>query len=92
MGDGALGRRGVEGEVPAKRHLGPDPHLGLLDIVEDSWIATLIAWYKPRIPGFPLNRQGKEQVVFLGDGPGVPKMSLALEQPQTCTGATLGLL
>ena len=29
---------------------------------------------------------------LFGDSPGVPNMSLALEQPQTCTGATLGLL
>ena len=54
-------------------------------------ISILIAWYNPRIPGFPLNRY-EEQVVFLGDGAGVPKMSLALEQPQGCTGASLGLL
>ena len=27
-----LGRKGVEGEGPPKRHLGPDPHLGALDI------------------------------------------------------------
>ena len=61
------------------------------DLIIDSNFATLIAWYNPRIPRLPLNRWEKEQVVFLGDGPGVPEMSLALEQPQTCTGATLGL-
>ena len=55
-------------------------------------VAILIAWYNPRIPGLPLNRYEKEQVVFSEDAPRVPKMSLALEQPQTCTGATLGLL
>ena len=47
---------------------------------------------QPRIPGLTLNRVEKEQVVFLGDGPGIPKMSFALVQPQTCTSATLGLL
>ena len=31
-------------------------------------------------------------MVLLEEGPGVSKMSLALEQPQTCTGASLGLL
>ena len=46
----------------------------------------------PRIPGLPLNQWEEEQVVFLGDGPGVPKMFLSLEQPQGCTGATLGLI
>ena len=46
----------------------------------------LLQTLNPRIPGLPLNLKGKEQVVFLGDGPGVSKMSLALEQPQTCTG------
>ena len=35
------------------------------------------AWYNPRT-GLTLNRQVKEQVVFLGDDPGVPKMSLVL--------------
>ena len=43
---------------------------------------TLIAWYNPRIPGLPLNRQEKEQVVFSEDGPGVSKMSLAPVQPR----------
>ena len=57
-----------------------------------SGFTTLIAWYNPGIPWAPLNRQDKEQVVFLGDGPGVPKMSpLALVQPQTCPSASLGL-
>ena len=55
-------------------------------------LVTLIAWYNPGIPGLPLNRHEKEQVVFLEDCPGVPKMSFALEQPQPCIGATLGLL
>ena len=50
------------------------------------------AWYNTRIAGFPQNRWEKEQVVFSEEGPRVPKMHLALEQPHTCTGATLGLL
>ena len=31
-------------------------------------IGILIALYKARIPGFPENRQGNEQVVFSGEG------------------------
>ena len=30
-------------------------------------------------------------MLLLGDGPGVPNMSLAPVQPQTCTGATAGV-
>ena len=49
---------------------------------EQAGFEILIAWYNPRIPGLPLNRQEKEQVVFLEDGPRVAKMSLAPVQPQ----------
>ena len=55
-------------------------------------IETLVAWYNARISGLPLNRWEKEQVVFSEEGPRVPKISLALEQPQGCTGASVGLL
>ena len=44
---------------------------------------------RPEFLDFSENRQGKEQVVFSGEGRRVPKMSLALGQPQGCTGATL---
>ena len=53
-------------------------------------IATLSAWCpNSRIAPKSI---GQGASSLLEDGPGVPKMSLALEQPQTCTGAALGLL
>ena len=37
---------------------------------------------RPEFLDFPENRQGKEQVVFSGEGQRDPKISLALEQPR----------
>ena len=37
---------------------------------------------RPEFLDFPENRQGKEQVVFSGEGWRDPKLSLALEQPR----------
>ena len=75
-------------------HLGGWPS-GRQTIPGQNWtiiVATLRPWYNAEIPELPLNLKEKEQVVFLEEGPGVSKMSLALEQPQGCTGASLGLL
>ena len=51
-----------------------------------------MAWYNARFWGAPLNQYEKEQGVFPEEGPRVSKMPLALEQPQGCTSANLGLL
>ena len=44
-----------------------------------------------QIPGFPLSKKEKEQVVFSEKGLKFLKMSLALEQTQGCTLASPGL-
>ena len=53
-----------------------------------SILATLMAWYNARFRDVPLNRWEREQLVFSEEGLGVPKMSLALDQPQGCTGCS----
>ena len=63
-----------------------------LAVMVFSVLATLTAWYNPRIPRIAPKSIGEGATSReLGDGPGVPKMSLALVQPQGCTNATLGL-
>ena len=45
-------------------------------------LTTLIAWCNPRIPGFPLNRFEKEQVVFLVEGQEPRKCLLLYSYPK----------
>ena len=52
-------------------------------------LGILIACYKVRIPGFP-RKSIREGASSLLEGRRVPNMSLALGQPQGCTGASLG--
>ena len=49
-----------------------------------------IAWYKARIHGFPRKSIKEGASSLFRRGPERPQMSLALEQPQACTGASLG--
>ena len=49
-----------------------------------------IAWYNARIPEFPRKSIREGASSLFGRGPERPQMSLALGQPQGCTGASLG--
>ena len=44
---------------------------------------------RPEFLDFAENRQGKEQIVFSGEGRRNPKLSLALEQPRLALGVAL---
>ena len=55
----------------------------------DRALGSRLPGTRPEFLFFPENREGKEQVVFLGLGRRVPKLSLALEQPQGCVWVAL---
>ena len=72
----------------------PSQHLQVSSFARNCYEELLlgipIAWYKARIPVFPRKSIREGASSLSGRGRRVPNLSLALEQPQGCTGASLG--
>ena len=54
----------------------------MLALLHERGLGSRLPGTRPEFLDFPENRQGKEQVVFSGEGQRDPKISLALEQPR----------